>query len=282
MLTRRIDLTVAVLLGGMAGAGCYNAPEVDAFLLKPRSPVSGQEYRVYPPDVISVRSLRVPEIGNITQMVRPDGKVNLPLVGEVYVAGRTPKEIEQELAKAAEEYYDQVDATVEVVQYNSQNFYVFGQVGRPGPLPWTGRDTLLDALAKTQLTPLAWPERILVVRGGEPKEGGQTTTQPSLLYGVTGVNPPGKDDPPKHVVVNLMAMVASGDMTHNIMLMPNDVIYVQANPFARTALAIEAIFFPIRAAANGLGDYRELVNQARWYNDGMPRDGAGRETLIVR
>ncbi len=272
---RCVRPAIWVILVGLLTSGCYNPKEVEAFLLKPRQVVSGVEYRVYPPDVISISSLHVPEIDGATQQVRPDGKINLPLLGEVYAAGKTPKEIEKALTDAASDYYEQVDATVQVVGYNSQRFYVFGQVSQPGPMPWTGRDTLLDALAKAYPTRLAWPERIMVLRGSEPHEGGQATTQPSRSYALTGVHERSQDNSPKKLTVNLMAMVRSGDMTNNIFLMPNDVIYVQPNPFARAALAIETFFSPFRAAGDGLGDYREMVRQIR-------DTAVGRDTLIVR
>jgi protein involved in polysaccharide export with SLBB domain len=243
---------IAVFLGCCLSGGCYDNKKLKAFLLEPRAPVSGTEYRVLPPDRISITSIHVPEISGVKTQVRPDGKINLPLVGEVYVAGKTPKEIEEEIDKAAKEYYEQVDSTVEVVAYMSQRFYVFGQVGRPGPMPWTGRDTLLDVLAVAQPTPLAWPERIMIVRGDEPQVGGYATTKPSTSYTRTGVNPPAKGKPRKTMVINLLAMIESGDMANNILLLPNDVVYVQPNPLARVGLAIQMLLFPIRPAVEAV------------------------------
>lgn len=237
----------ACLLGLMVGlTGCYNSDQVKAFLLEPRRPVSGLEYRVYPPDVIAVESLYVPEIQGISQQVRPDGKINLPLLGEISVAGKTPRQIEEAIKKVAKDYYEQVDATVQVVGYNSQSFYVFGQVATPGPMPWTGHDTLLDALAKTQPNTLAWPERIIVVRGAKPLEGGYATSQPSGKYRREGVHAPMKDNPSHKMTINLMAMVESGDMANNILLMPNDIIYVQPNPLASVGLALQNLLYPVR------------------------------------
>jgi len=236
------------LLAGMLLAGCYNPKQVNAFLLKPRAPVSGVEYRVLPPDVILIRSRTVPEINRGHQRVRPDGKVNLPLLGEIVVAGRTPKEIEANIMAAASDYYEDPDATVTVVAYNSQRFYIFGQVGRPGPMAWTGRDTLLDALAKAQPTSLAWPQRIVVVRAPAPQEGGHEIKKGSLKYRATGRRPKDKDNPPKKMLFNLNAMVKSGDLSNNILLKPNDVIYVQANPLAKVGLAIQNLLFPVRPA----------------------------------
>ena len=117
-----------------------------------------------PPDVIAISSNYVREIGNVVQQIRPDGKVSLPLVGEIFVAGWTTQEIRQEVETAARRYYKKSDITVYVVEYKSQKIYVFGEVARPGTMAWTGSNTLLDVLARTQPTSLAWPEKIKVIR----------------------------------------------------------------------------------------------------------------------
>lgn len=245
---RGLCFLVSVAAAVCASGGCYNSDELKAFLQKPRKPVSGVDYHVYPPDVISISSLRVPEVDEVSQKVRPDGKVNLPLLGEVFVAGMTPADIEEAIKAKASEYYEGVDATVVVTGYNSQKFYIFGQVGRPGPMAWTGKDTLLDALAKAQPTSLAWPERIVIVRGGEPQEGGNLPEKGSGLYMFTGVRPAEENKPRSKMTVNLMAMVESGDLSNNILLEPNDVIYCQPNPLAKVGLAIQNVLFPIRPA----------------------------------
>jgi polysaccharide export outer membrane protein len=251
--------TVVRLLGAcalgvvaVASAGCYNATELNDFLLQPRRPVAGLEYRVLPPDSIQITSSHVPEINGQTHRIRPDGKVNLPLVGEMFVAGMTPREIEQVIVDASKPYYREVDVTVNVAAYASQKFFIFGQVARPGPMPWTGRDTLLDVLAQAQPTVLAWPERIRIVRGDQPQEGGRPTSQPSAKYKAIGLHPEDPDNPRHTVIINLQAMIKEGDLTNNILLMPNDVIYVQANPLAKVGLAIQNLLFPVRPTAEAM------------------------------
>jgi protein involved in polysaccharide export with SLBB domain len=246
-------LRLGVLALGMASilslAGCYDSKEVEAFLLKPRAPISATEYRILPPDVIQVTSRQVPEIDKQQQQVRPDGKINLPLIGERDVAGKTPKEVEEDIKAAAKQFYNEVDATVVVSAYNSRKFFVYGQVLVAGPVPWTGRDCLLDALARAQPTYLAWPERIIIVRGGDPNEGGWSSTQPTTQkdeYKNTGIRPQSSENPPHKMTINLMAMIRSGDMSNNIYLKPNDVIFVQPNPFAEVGLALQALLFPVR------------------------------------
>ena len=238
------------------GCGTYDYKAVNAFLQTPRRPTTGLEYRVYPPDVIRVTSVYMEDV-NTVQQIRPDGKVNLPLLGEFYVAGKTPVEIEEMVKEKGTEYYQQTDATVTVASYNSQNFYIFGQVRAAGPRPWTGHDTLLDALARAKPTSLAWPERIIIVRAPQPQEGGMATTRPSKVFRKKGIHP--EEDFPQvegkrhKLTVNLLAMIEEGDLSHNILLLPNDVIYVQPNPFAKIGLAIQNVMFPVRPALEAAG-----------------------------
>jgi len=280
---RRIALVLAgVVACGMLG-GCYDHTQIQAFLSTPHRSSTPIEYRVFPPDVLQVMSQKIAEINGITQQVRPDGKINLPLVGEIYVAGLTPTEIQTVISKIAEETYQDAKCTVIVTGFNSQRFYVFGQVAIPGPVQWTGRDSVLDALARTQPTPLAWPSRIYLLRSSEPRTGGYATTQPSRQYRLTGEHPEDSARPRRKMLINLDAMIASGDMANNVILSPDDIIYVQANPFAKLGLAIETVLFPLSAATNALGDYRELVGDMRWIDRGQPVDpNDNNSTIRVR
>ena len=260
--------------------GCYNNDAVKAFLRQPRTPVAGTEYRILPPDEVLVTSLHVAEIHNTRHIIRPDGKINLPLLGELDVAGRTPTEIEELLGEAASLYYDKVAATVQVMTYNSQRFYVFGQVERPGPLPWTGRDSLLDALSRALPNGYAWPERIIVVRGDDPKAGGMHRDESGDRgnYGLTGVRPELRDRPRKKMVVNMMAMLESGDMSNNILMMPEDVIYVQPNPLARLTFIMEALWGPIRPTAGILEDSHYIYDDWRYLTHQSVREAVGPST----
>jgi polysaccharide export outer membrane protein len=242
-------LIIAVLAGG---CNTYDAKELQAFLREPRTEVSNVEYRVYPPDVLRIYSVHVEEINGISQQVRPDGKINLPLVGELDVVNATPKEIERRITEAASTYYQDADAVVEVAAYNSQRFYVFGQVTRPGPIAWTGRDTLLDALARAQPTLMAWPERIVLVRGTQPQLGGAMEVTESADFSRTGIEKD-LDEKGRHkLTINLNAMIREGDLSRNVFLQPNDVIYVQPNPLARVGLAIQTLLFPVRPAVEAV------------------------------
>jgi len=261
-----VRLSGVLLLAGLigvVGSGCAGkGGRLQAFLQDRPKPVSGVPYRVLPPDVIMVRSTYVPEIDGSQQKVRPDGIVNLPLVGEIDVVGDnrtglTPVEIEKRITEAASDYYERVDATVQVTGYNSQKVYIFGQVSRPGPQAWTGANTVLDVLANSQPTNLAWPEKILLVRGKTPRRGGYVIDLKELDSAEAGNAPTvvakaekEADDPdaitplPKQVEakvlrVDLTKMYEKGDLSKNV---------YPPNPLAAVGLAIQQLLFPVRPA----------------------------------
>jgi polysaccharide export outer membrane protein len=80
--------------------------------------------------------------------VRSDGRISLPLAGEVQATGRTPLQLEQEIATKLLSYITKPEVTVIVEQINSQNFNILGQVAKPGSYPLTAETTVLDAIAK--------------------------------------------------------------------------------------------------------------------------------------
>lgn len=275
----RITTILVTLFALALSTGCQDRGRLEAFLQTPRSPVSGTEYIVYPPDVISISSVRVAEINGLSQRVRPDGKIVLPLLKDVFVAGKTPEQIEAAILEASKEYYEEGDATVNVTGYLSQKFYIFGQVGRPGPMPWTGTDTLLDVLATVQPTPYAWFEEIRVIRAPEPQQGGylppagEDKKEFKRRNKEAGLNKAGSEE----VMIDFKAMMETGDLSHNILLRPNDVIYVQPHPFAAVGLALQQILFPTRPVLEAVRlPYAMEYNLDRDRGFGEPGYGRGR------
>ena len=97
-------------------------------------------------DVLAVNVWKETEISRSVP-VRSDGKISLPLVGEVQASGHTPRQLEQEIAKRLQSYISEPEVTVIVQQINSQKFNVLGQVAKPGLYPLTNSPTVLDAIA---------------------------------------------------------------------------------------------------------------------------------------
>ena len=79
--------------------------------------------------------------------VRSDGKISLPLVGEIQAAGRTPLQLELEIANRLRNYITMPEVTVIVEQINSKKYNIMGMVGRPGTFSLTLSMTIMDAIA---------------------------------------------------------------------------------------------------------------------------------------
>ena len=97
-------------------------------------------------DVLAINVWKEPDISRSVP-VRSDGKISLPLVGEVQAAGQTPLKLEQAIADKLKNYISDPEVTVIVQQINSQKFNILGQVTKPGSYPLTNSPTVLDAIA---------------------------------------------------------------------------------------------------------------------------------------
>lgn len=97
-------------------------------------------------DVLAINVWKEPDISRSVP-VRSDGKISLPLVGEVQATGRTPLKLEQEIAAKLTNYISEPEVTVMVQQINSEKFNILGQVAKPGSYSLAGAATVLDAIA---------------------------------------------------------------------------------------------------------------------------------------
>jgi polysaccharide export outer membrane protein len=97
-------------------------------------------------DILSINVWKEPDLSKSIP-VRSDGKISLPLAGEVQAAGRTPLKLEQDIAEKLKNYISEPDVTVIVQQIVSQKFNILGQVAKPGSYLLTSASTVLDAIA---------------------------------------------------------------------------------------------------------------------------------------
>jgi polysaccharide export outer membrane protein len=97
-------------------------------------------------DVLAINVWKEPDVSRSIP-VRSDGKISLPLVGEVQATGRTPLKLEQEIAARLKNYIAEPEVTVIVQQINSQKFNILGMVSKPGSFPISNSATVLDAIA---------------------------------------------------------------------------------------------------------------------------------------
>jgi polysaccharide export outer membrane protein len=97
-------------------------------------------------DVLAINVWKEPDVSRAIP-VRSDGKISLPLAGEMQAAGLTPLALEREIASKLQSYISEPEVTVMVQQINSRKFNILGQVTKPGSFPLTNSATVLDAIA---------------------------------------------------------------------------------------------------------------------------------------
>ena len=105
-----------------------------------------REYVIGREDVLAIDVWREPEISRV-EPVRPDGRITLPLIGEVRASGKTPSALEHEIGQKLSDYIHDPAVTVIVQQANSHHFNIIGDVLRPGSYSLSGPMTVLDAIA---------------------------------------------------------------------------------------------------------------------------------------
>ncbi len=104
------------------------------------------DYKLVTGDKLRIEVYKDAQLSQSLQ-IRPDGKITLPLVGDVMAAGRTSTELRDSIAGALKDYITNPVVTVIVVETVPQEIYVMGEVNTPGPQPLKGQLSILQALA---------------------------------------------------------------------------------------------------------------------------------------
>jgi polysaccharide export outer membrane protein len=97
-------------------------------------------------DVLAISVWKEPDLTKSIP-VRSDGKISLPLVGEMQATGKTPIQLERDISEKLKGFITAPEVTVIVQQVLSRKFNVLGQVAKPGAYPLTAATTIVDALA---------------------------------------------------------------------------------------------------------------------------------------
>lgn len=165
---------IAMVLISFCGAGPVSAGQQGQSPV-PAAPAAAtinvpSDYLVGPEDVLGILFWRDQDMtGEVT--VRPDGKITLPLIGDVQAAGLKPQALRDEIQKAAGKYLTDVNVTVIVRQINSRKVFITGQVTNPGAYPLAGPRTVMQVIALAGgLTEYADSKGITIMR----TEGDQT------------------------------------------------------------------------------------------------------------
>lgn len=164
-------------------------------------PGKDEEYRLGKGDEIIVDFAGRPEM-QAKLVVGPDGRISLPLAGELMLAGLTRAEAAKAVESSLSNYYANLEAQVTVTKYTANRVLLLGAVEHPGTLTFDGTPTLLEA----------------ITRGGietGPNGTGQVPERCAIYRGSDQV-----------VWVELRALMESGNALASLRLQRDDVVYV--------------------------------------------------------
>ncbi|HKB13226.1 MAG TPA: polysaccharide biosynthesis/export family protein [Vicinamibacterales bacterium] len=125
-----------------------------------------EDYRLGAGDKLRIEVYKDTQLSQSVQ-VRPDGRVTLPLIGDIDAIGLTPIELRDNIAKSLKEYITNPTVTVIVVEATASTAYVTGEVNHPGAVNLQAPLTILQALALAGgLKDFADAKNIRVLRPG--------------------------------------------------------------------------------------------------------------------
>ena len=162
LLSHRVG--VAVVTGCLCGIGACAQSDINAWAPKQAvrsdakdasgagkgsagSSLASTPYRIDADDVLSINVWHETDLSRSVP-VRPDGRISIPLVGDMQAAGKTSMELQQDITFALEKFVKAPEVTVIVTDIRSLRVNVIGQVNRPGAYPLTHSMGVLDALAE--------------------------------------------------------------------------------------------------------------------------------------
>ena len=120
-------------------------------------------------DVLSVTVWKQPDLSG-TLLVRPDGMISMPLLGDVQAAGLTPLELGNRIGTKLKKFIQDPEVSVVLTQINSKVIYLLGEVGKKGPVQMTPGMTLLEAISSAGgLTDFANSKKIYILRNEDGK-----------------------------------------------------------------------------------------------------------------
>lgn len=198
---RALALCVAILL--VAGCSEERTLPTAAVGASSASYANGAEYRIGPGDLLNVVVWHNPEVSGPAP-VRPDGRISIPLVGDVVAAGKRPMDLADELKEKLKPYIKDPLVTVSPTQFVgpiARQVRVIGEASQPRAIPYSSNMTLLDVMiAVGGLTRYADGDRAEIVR---TENGVQNTYH-----------------------VHLDSLIRDGDVSQNVALQPGDILII--------------------------------------------------------
>jgi len=152
-----------------------------------QSAVASDEFVIGPGDVLAINVWKEAEISKVVP-VRSDGRISLPLIGELQSGGLTPRQLEAEITTRLKDYVADPSVTVVVQEIHSKSINVLGMVARPGSYPLTKTMTVVDAIANAGgFRDFAKQKSIYILR--QNPDGTQARLPFNYKEVIKGVNP---------------------------------------------------------------------------------------------
>ena len=193
-----------------------------------------EEYYMRPGDELNIVVTQQQDLGNSSTnqspfVVRPDGNVSFPLVGEIHAEGMTVSQFTDVLQQGLARYIVDPDVSVNISKLGRVRVYVFGEVRKPGAVELDKGHTVIDAIGAAQgFTRDMAKKKIFLIHQDQPK---------SLIP------------------INLNNMLKTGDMSQNVTLREGDILYLTKNhriDFARDIAPIFSSIYMITEAKDNL------------------------------
>lgn len=222
--TRALLLTSAVLVTGSLGCTSDGAAArpASSLVVSPHGVAIGPaapppEYRLQSGDVLEIKHFYTPEL-NETVSIRPDGRISLPIAGEVLAEGQTPAELRNVLSERYARTLRDQEVAVVVKEFAGRRIYVGGEVLTPGVIRPPGTVTALQAILEAGgAKSSARLENVVILRN-------QGTTEPLFM------------------TLDLRGGLREGVSRNDVALLPSDIVFVPKTRVAHLAQFIDVYF----------------------------------------
>ncbi len=222
--TRVLLLATAVLVTVSLGcvSGGAAARQEGSLAASPRPAAAGPaapspEYRLQAGDVLEIKHFYTPEL-NETVSIRPDGRISLPIAGEVQAEGKTPAGLRDVLSELYARTLREREVAVVVKEFAGRRIYVGGEVLTPGVIRPPGTVTALQAILEAGgAKSSARLENVVILRN-------QGTSEPLFM------------------TLDLRGGVTGGVSRNDVALLPSDIVFVPKTKVAHLAQFIDVYF----------------------------------------
>jgi len=166
-------------------------------------------------------------------IVRSDGRISLPLIGDIQASGLTLSELKNVTTEKLKRYIKDPEVSISVKAFGGKKIIILGEVGSPGVYKPTGNVDIVE---------------IIALAGGY--------TQDAVLRSVMVVR--GDLDNPVAIRLNVNNAIKKGDLSQNIMIQPNDIVYVPRKFIKDVNYFLNNLLGPLTAASSAVGPIKTI------------------------